>query len=218
MELLDFFEEPDGPLVQLRILDRRCHDRGQQQRDVHVLVAELGGALFLGQVEIADDTGPADDRHAQERMHRRMIGREPDRRRMPLEVGHPNHLALPDDQPEHAVPHRRVADQGALLIGEPRGRERLEGAVIRIEEADRRVLRMEQVARQLCDPGQGGVEVEFADQFRRCPDQLFDSIAARSHEPYHKASWIVSTDGMASPGVQWNNPRHAFINSSRLEV
>ena len=51
---------------------------GEQRDDLHIVVAEILAVLFLGQVEVAVDDVAQDDRHAEERSHRRMPRREAD--------------------------------------------------------------------------------------------------------------------------------------------
>ena len=62
--------------VEPGVLDRDAGVEGEHLDEALVLLAELGLALLVGQVEVADRGAAAADRQAEERAHRRMVGRE----------------------------------------------------------------------------------------------------------------------------------------------
>ena len=68
-----------------------------------VLVGEVGAALLLGQVEVAVGDAAEHDRHAEERAHRRMAGREPDRARVRREVVQAQRRRVADQHAEDAA-------------------------------------------------------------------------------------------------------------------
>ena len=69
-------------LVEPSVLDRDRRLRGEQRDDFLVVLGEVLAARLLGQVEVAVGDPAQQDRHAEKRVHRRMVRREPDRARV----------------------------------------------------------------------------------------------------------------------------------------
>ena len=80
-------------LVQARVLDRDRRLRGEQRDELLVLGGEVLAALLLGQVEVAVGDAAQEDRHAEERPHRRVVRREADRARVGRQVVQPERAA-----------------------------------------------------------------------------------------------------------------------------
>ena len=132
-------------LVEPGVLDDDA--RGGRERDDDLLVVrgEAVPGLLLGQVEVAEDGVPDADGHAEERVHRRVVGGETVGLHVLAERGQSKRLRRVDDHAEDAVTAREVADLRALHVGEPvrdelpqppvrAGAEHAEGAVLRIRE------------------------------------------------------------------------------------
>ena len=83
-------------------------------------------ALLLGQVEVAVGDAAQQDRHAEERAHRRMAGREADRARVLGQVVQAQRLRVADQHAEDAAPARQVADRRVRLRVDAGGDEALE--------------------------------------------------------------------------------------------
>jgi hypothetical protein len=82
--------EPLPPALAQRerpsVADDVARGPGELLDETLVLVGEGAPAGLLGQVEVAEHRAPDPDRHAEERPHRRVVGREADRRRVGGEV------------------------------------------------------------------------------------------------------------------------------------
>ena len=83
-----------------------------------VLLAELGGPLLLGQVQVAEHPAPDPDGHAQEGPHRWVVRREPVAVGVGVEVGEPQGLRIHDQQTEDTVALGERADGGDLFRGQ----------------------------------------------------------------------------------------------------
>ncbi len=107
MQLLHLLQQPGALLVQAGVLDRRRRLRREQQGELLVVVGELLRAELLGEVEVAEHPLPADDRHAEEGLHRRMVGWKTVRIGVARQVRETDDARLADHQAEDAVPPRR---------------------------------------------------------------------------------------------------------------
>ena len=138
------------------------HEPGGARERLHeelVLLGERFAAGLLGQVEVAEDGAPDPDRDAEERGHRRVVGREADRLRMGRQVGHPDRLGLVDQQAEDAAPAWQVTDQPVLLLADPGGHE-LHQRPVGADHAEGGVPRPGQLGRGLDDPQEHAAQVE----------------------------------------------------------
>src|SRR5262249_46125827 len=82
-------------LVEARVLDRDRRLRGEELRQLLVLLGELA-ALLLGQVEVAVRHAAKENGHAEEGAHRRVAGREADRPRIVRELLQPQRFGVSD--------------------------------------------------------------------------------------------------------------------------
>ena len=96
--------EPADRLVQPSILDRDPRVQREQLDEPLIVVAELGGGLLVGQVEVADDPALDPHRHAEQRSHRWVLAAESrELAGCGADVGDPERAALGDDQPEEPM-------------------------------------------------------------------------------------------------------------------
>ena len=107
-------------LVEAGVLDGDGRGPGERDGQTLVLLAELGRALLLGQVEVAEHLVPDPDGHAQERPHRWVVRREPVAVGVGVEVGEPQGLRIHDEQAEDTVALGEGPDGGDLLRGHAR--------------------------------------------------------------------------------------------------
>ena len=75
--------------VQPGVVDRHCGGAGQSDGELLVEFAELVAVDLVRQVQVSEHLVADPDRHAEERAHRRMVGREPDAVGMGAEIGKP---------------------------------------------------------------------------------------------------------------------------------
>ena len=91
---------------------------GRGREADHELLVDVGehlGGRLVGQVEVAEDLVAHPDRHAQERSHRRVVGREAEAVGVLAQVGQPQRLGVDDEQAEDPVPLGQVADELACV-------------------------------------------------------------------------------------------------------
>jgi len=81
-----------------------------------VVGVEVGAAGLLREIEVAVDRPAQPHGHAEERLHRRMVGREADRAFVVAEVVHPQGLRVMNERAEDAAAPGQVADRGARLV------------------------------------------------------------------------------------------------------
>ena len=97
-------------LVQPGVLDRQSGRRGERHDELLVDVGEHVAVGLVGEVEVAEHLVAQQDRHAEERRHRRVVRREAVAVGVGGEVGEAQRLGLDDQQPEDAVTFGEVAD------------------------------------------------------------------------------------------------------------
>jgi hypothetical protein len=141
-------------LEQPRVLDRDAGRRGQRHHQLLVALGEGAAVLLLGEVQVAEHLAAHQHRHAEERAHRWVAGREPAGGRVPREVGEADGCRLVDQQAQDALAARQVADAGAGVRVDADGHELDEVAALGAEDAERGVLRVGQVRGELGDPAQ----------------------------------------------------------------
>src|SRR5438067_11820230 len=113
--------------VEPRVLDR---DRGlgcERRHGLLVLARELGDALLLGQIEVAQGLPAPEEGRTEEAMHRRMIGRKADRGPVLLDVAQTQGVWLALEESEEAEAVRQGSDQRAFLGRDAGGDELLHG-------------------------------------------------------------------------------------------
>ena len=106
--------------------------------------------------------------HAQERSHRRVVGREPEAVGVLAQVGQPQRLGVDDEQAEDAVPLGQVADEPVGVVVDPDGDELRQAGAGVVEHAEGAVAGVDQPDRRLHDPPEhaGRVEVGTEGQHR----------------------------------------------------
>ena len=120
---------------------------------------EVAAAELLGEVEVAEHGVADPDGHAEERPHRRVVGREPHRRLVGAEVGHPQRARVDDQLPEQALALRQRADPLDGLRVHSHVQEPLDAAR-GAQHAERGVARLDEVDGRVHDAPQGRVEIE----------------------------------------------------------
>ena len=103
---------------------------------------------LLRQVEVAVGDPAQRDRHAEERVHRRMAGREADGARILGEIVQAQRVGIADEDAEDPAAGRQVADGGLRLRVDPRRQEPLEARAGGVDDAEGRVLRAGQAWRR----------------------------------------------------------------------
>src|SRR5919106_1193731 len=126
-----------------------------------VIVAELGCILLVGEVQAPDDLAGDSDGHPQERVHRRVVGREAVALRMRGDGPNPVRAVLADDQAQQDMATRQIADGASLVGADPAGDELGDQALI-VDDAERRVLGGDQLADAVDDQLQDLLDVEDA--------------------------------------------------------
>jgi hypothetical protein len=133
---------------------------GERHHDLLVVVAELGGAQLLGQVQVAEDLVADAHGDAEEAVHRRMVRREPVRVGVFANVRKPDRVRIGDQEPQHAAAVRQVADLGVGRGVDAVGDEVDQLGAIGADHAQRAVSRAAQRARRLDDALQRAAQVE----------------------------------------------------------
>ena len=158
VEGLELAQPTRRVLVQPSVLDRHSGLRRKQLRKLRVLVAEVLSARLLGQVQVPIRDTAKDDRHAEERLHRRMVVRKPDRARVVGDVVEPQRLRVADQDAEDAAPMRQIADRGVGVRIDPGRQEALERLPSPVDHAESCVASVGDLRGSLDDPLQQRVE------------------------------------------------------------
>ena len=139
-------------------------DPGRGREADHELLVDVGehlGGRLVGQVQVAEHLVAHPDRHAQERSHRRMVGREPEAVGMLAQVGQPQRLGVHDEPTEDPVPFGQVTDERVRRVVDPdRDELRQAGAGV-VEHAERAVAGIDQPDRRLHDPPEHARRIEI---------------------------------------------------------
>ena len=122
-----------------RVLDCDRGLRGEHRDDLLVLCGEASSRLFLGQVEIPERDSPRHHRHAEEAVHRRMVGREADRSRIARQVVEAQRPRVGDQHTEDPPAPGKVADRDPGGLVEAMGDEALELAARAVDYPEGRV-------------------------------------------------------------------------------
>ena len=197
--------------MQARVLDGDGRLRGEQAGQLLVLLRELAALGLLGEVEVAVHAFAEQHRHAEERVHRRVVRRESDRPRV---VGHgcqPKRSRVVDQHAEHSAPDGLVADRLALGGAQARGEEPLELHPRLVDDAERRIPRIGELRRHVDDP----LEKRFERELRAEGDARIDE------EPEPIALWPVGqagATGSATPIMESRVTMAASSSSSSESV
>ncbi len=132
---LELTRPADRRLVETGVLDRDRGLRCEQLDQAFILFREAGFSLFFGQVEVSVGDAAEEDRHPQERRHRRMTGREADRPRIGVEVIEPQAASIPDQSTEDTAATRQLPDRSSRLLVDAVSDEPLEVRAAGIDHA-----------------------------------------------------------------------------------
>src|SRR5437763_11278177 len=152
-----------GSFVEACILDRDRRPFGQYHGGLFVALVEFAAALVC-EVQVPVGLPADEDRHAQERRHRRMTLWEAVGARV---IAHPREaqrMRVADQLPEHAVSSGEVADHGAPVCVYSHREEPLELFAPLVEYSERGVARAGEVPGRLEHPAQDHLEVELGDE------------------------------------------------------
>ncbi len=165
VQRLELARPPRCCLVEPGVLDRDSRLTGQQRHELLVLFGEGLAAGLLGQVEIAVGHAAEQDRHAEERAHRRVTGRESDRSSDPGRGrAGAEECASWINAPRMPRPRGRSPIDRLRVRIDAGGQEALELRAARVDDAERRVARAGQLRRELDDALQQRVERELGGQ------------------------------------------------------
>ncbi len=161
---LELFLAAPIRLARPRVVDRDRGPLGQHDEQLLVLDVELPAAVLLGQVEVAEDLVPNHHRDAQERVHRRMLGREPVGAGVVADPRQAKRFGLADQLTEDAVTARKRADPLPQLLVDPDRQEAGQLALLVVEDAKGRVASPGQLASRLEELAQDGLGVMRGDE------------------------------------------------------
>jgi hypothetical protein len=161
--------------VQARVLDRDRRPVGKHDDRVLVLLVELAAGL-LGEVQVAPRLAADQDRHAEERPHRRVAGREAVRARVLAEVREAQRPRLLDEQAEDPAPAWQVADGAVGSRVHAAGEELRELAPALVEDAERGVPRAGEFARGLEHAVEHDVEVQLRQEAAADLDEADEAV------------------------------------------
>ena len=162
LALLDRRQPLDLP-IEAGVLDG---DGGLSSEGDHgrlVLLGELWPGQLIGQVEVADGPSPGDDRHAQEAVHRGVIGAEAGRAGVVSQVGQPDRSGVLDQGAEQPAAARQVMDQ-RLLLGRHAAGDELVQVAVAVEHAQGGVAGPGQGARLVGDALEDRLEREVGGE------------------------------------------------------
>ena len=173
LAVLDY-RQPAQSTLETGGVDRSSGDDGEPLDGFLVFGREA--ALFVGEVEVAEDLGAEPYRDPEKRVHVGMVLREAGEIRMARDVIEPHRLAVPGDRAEEAPACGRRTDGLGDVAVEPDVDELLEASLI-VEHAERSVWSARKVHRGL----HGGVEdrcqIGLAGYRGRALEQLRDPIS-----------------------------------------
>ena len=139
LQRLELVRPRSARLVEARVLDRDRGLRGEKRHKLFVLVRKVGAALLFGQVEVSVRNAAEHDRHPEEALHGRVVGRETDGALVLGDVVQTERACVPDEDAQDAAAPRQVADRGVRLGVDPVRDEPLQLAPRHVDDAERRV-------------------------------------------------------------------------------
>ena len=168
-------------LVEPRVLDGDSRLTRKQGDELLILLGEVLPKLLLGEIEVAVGDAAQQDRHAQERLHRRMRGREADRPRILGQVMQAERLRIVDERSEDPAPVRKGADRCVSLRVDAVRQKPLELRTGLVDDAQRGVPCARQLRRDFDESLQNGVERELGgDCDARLEQRTEPALAGRS--------------------------------------
>ena len=158
-----------GPLslavVEPGVLDRDAGPCREEDRRLLVRLRERA-VVLLGEVQVPPGLASNQDRHAEERRHRRMPWREPVGARVASDVGETQRLRVLDQDAEDASTAGEVADLVAGLVIDPPRDEPLELLTVLVQHTERGIPGAGQLARDCEHALQQRFEVQLGDDVR----------------------------------------------------
>nr|WP_284255401.1 hypothetical protein [Pseudolysinimonas kribbensis] len=142
-------------IEQARVLDGDAGGGGENADEFLVLRREASGG-WVGKVQVAEHVVADADRHAEEGVHRRVVGREPAGPRVVVQVLQPDRRRVVNHGTEDPDAVRQVSDLGRQLTRHPDVDEALEEAV-RPDHTESAVAGIDEV--------DGGFDDVFQDLF-----------------------------------------------------
>jgi len=136
----------------------------ESRRRLLVGVVELLAARLIGQVEVAVGLAPNDDRNAKEAVHGRVARWEAVGAGVVADIAQPQRDWVASQLTQHTAAARRLADRRAGLVVDSGVDEPFQFVAILIEDAEGGVPRPRQLAGDVDDLAQHGVEVELGDE------------------------------------------------------
>jgi two-component system response regulator DevR len=150
-------------------------DPGRGREADHEFLVDVGehlGGRLVGQIQVAEHLVAHADGHAQERSHRRMVGREPEAVGMLAQIGQPQRLGVHDEATEDPVPFGQVTEEPVRAVIYPdRDELRQTGASV-VEHAERAVTCIDQPDRRLHDPPEHAGRVEVRTEGKHRTEEL----------------------------------------------
>jgi hypothetical protein len=125
-------------------------DREDEKRRF-ILGIELRRAHLLCEVDVAEDLPARLHGRAQERLHRRVVGREADMARIPGDVWQPQRLGISNQHAKDSLADRERSNRPPLLNRDA-GRNEVQQPAVRTDDAEGSIARVCQFDRQLDDP------------------------------------------------------------------
>ena len=150
-------------LVEPGVLDRDRRPLREHQDRLFVGLAERLAVGLVAQVQIAPRLAADQHRYAEERLHRRMAGREAERARIVAHGVEPQRPRVGDHRPEDAAPARRIADLAVRGLRDAVRDEALELGAALIENAERRIAGARHVRGRREHAVEHRLHVEFGD-------------------------------------------------------
>jgi hypothetical protein len=150
------------------VLDGHAGGRSQADRQLLVDRTELACSHLVGEIEVAEDLAANEDRHPEERLHRRVVRWEPVAVGMGVQIREAQRLGVDDEQTEDAVALGELADAVVGRVIHPDRDELRQAGSGVVEHAESAIAGVDQTDGRFHDPSQhgGGVEIRAEDQHR----------------------------------------------------
>ena len=175
------------------------HAGRSRQADDQFLVGareHVGGGL-VGQVEVAEDGSPYPNGHPEERLHRRVTGREPEAVGVERQIGQSQRPGVHDELTEDAVSLGQVPDAPVGLVVHPDGDELGQPVATLVEHAQSAVAGVDQLDGRLDDPAQDAGRVAVRSEGDDGVEQLVQ--AAGTGHLGHGANPTGAIEGAFAP-------------------
>ena len=146
---------------------------------------------LVGQVEVAEDLVAHQDRHAEKRLHRRVVGWKSEAVGMPGEIGQAQRTGVGDEQTEDPVTLGEVADLLARRVVDPDGDELGEAGARLVEHAERTVRGVDEVDGTADDAAEHRRQVEVRADRQHGVEQLTPA-ALLAHAAERRATSLLA--------------------------